>query len=122
MTTRKIIPIATEGSGSKNQSDCSEAEPFALMVLGDSMVPEFDEGDVVIIEAGGLATAGSYILAFHNEEYIFRQLMPREAGWCLHALNERYPDVPIADLSVVKGIITQKSRPGKRSAAKSYSS
>lgn len=119
MTTRKIIPIASEGFG-KKQSDCSEAEPLALMVLGDSMTPEFDEGDVVVIEPGSQAAAGNYILAFHNDEYIFRQLMPLGAGWCLHALNDHYPDMPVADLSVVKGIIVQKSRPGKRSASKSY--
>lgn len=120
MTTRKTIPIVAAGSGSKQLSDCSEAEPYALMVLGDSMAPEFDEGDVVIIEPGGQATMGSYILAFHNEEYIFRQLAQHETGWCLHALNAHYPDMPVADLSVVKGIITQKSRPGKRSASKTY--
>lgn len=120
MTTRKIIPIATEGFGKANKSDCSEAEPFALMVLGDSMVPEFNEGEIIIIEPGGRITAGGYILAFHNEEYIFRQLVQCVSGWSLHALNDNYPDVPVADLSVVKGVIIQKSVPGKRSASKSY--
>ena len=118
--TRKTIPITTEKVDTDEQNYCGNDEPFALMVLGDSMVPEFNEGEVIIIEPGSRATAGNYILAFHNEEYIFRQLARCESGWCLRALNANYPDVPIADLSVVKGIITQKSRPGKRSASKNY--
>jgi DNA polymerase V len=118
--TRKIIPIAAQESDMDDESNCAGTEPFALMVLGDSMVPEFNEGEIIIIEPGGLSKSGSYILAFHNEEYIFRQLIKREEGWCLHALNERYPDEPIADLSVVKGVIIQKSIPGKRSASKNY--
>ena len=120
MTTQKSIPITAAGSETNNPSSCNDAEPFALMVLGDSMAPEFNEGEIIIIEPGQLTIDGSYILAFHNEEYIFRQLNKSESGWCLHALNDNYPDVPFTDLSVIRGIITQKSRPGKRSASKIY--
>jgi DNA polymerase V len=42
---------------------CAAAEPFALMVLGDSMEPEFREGEVILIEPEGLATDGSFVLA-----------------------------------------------------------
>lgn len=100
---------------------CSAAEPFALMVLGDSMLPEFAEGEVIVIEPEGHAHDGSYVLAFHNEEYIFRQLVRRDAGWALHALNPRYADTPIADLSSVKGVIIQKQqRGGRRATRKRY--
>lgn len=120
MMTRKTFPIAVKASGTENQSDCGDAEPYALMVLGDSMTPEFNEGEIIIIEPASSAAAGTYILAFHNEEYIFRQLTQSDTGWCLHPLNAAYPDVPIADLSAVKGVITQKSLPGRRSASKIY--
>jgi phage repressor protein C with HTH and peptisase S24 domain len=100
---------------------CAAAEPFALMVLGDSMLPEFEEGEVIVIEPEGHARDGSYVLAFHDEEYIFRQLVRREAGWVLHALNPAYPDAPIADLSAVKGVVIQKQeRGGRRSTRKRY--
>ena len=54
------------------------------MVLGDSMAPEFVEGDVIIIEPEGLAVDGSYVLAQADGEWIFRQLvrMRRNAGSC----------------------------------------
>lgn len=94
---------------------CSDAEPFALMVLGDSMEPEFMEGEIIVVEPEGLAKDGSYVVAFHNEEYIFRQLLKREAGWALHALNPAYPDHPIAGLSGVRGVVIMKKKPGRPS-------
>lgn len=99
---------------------CSGAEPFALMVLGDSMLPEFAEGDVVIIEPEGLAGDGAFVLAFLNDEWIFRQLVRNNECWVLRPLNPKYPEQPIADLAPVRGVIIQKSKPGRRRAMKRY--
>lgn len=115
---RPRIPIAP--APHPGEGACSGAESFALMVLGDSMAPEFCEGDIVIIEPEGLATDGSYVLAYWGEEWIFRQLVRSDTGWCLRALDPRYPDIALPDLSPVRGVITQKSRPGRRRATKRY--
>ncbi|MBI5920877.1 MAG: S24 family peptidase [Betaproteobacteria bacterium] len=109
------IPVVSELAGS-----CTGAEPFALMVLGDSMLPEFEEGDVVVIEPGGVAGDGSFVLAFHNDEWIFRQLVRSAARWLLRPLNPSYAEQEIADLEPVRGVIIQKSKPGRRRAMKRY--
>ncbi len=114
----KRKPISIPVVSAEPQADggsCSDAEPFALMVLGDSMEPEFMEGEIIVVEPEGLATDGSYVIAFHNEEYIFRQLLKREAGWALHALNPAYPDHPIASLSGVRGVVIMKKKSGRPS-------
>lgn len=116
MTKAKIIPIAPQDSA----EGCSGAESFALMVLGDSMLPEFAEGDVVIIEPEGLARDGAYVLAWHGDEWIFRQLQRAGETWRLHPLNPGFPEIPIPDLAAVKGVIIQKARPGRRRALKHY--
>ena len=59
MNPRKTIPLVDAGS----PSDCSGAESFALMVLGDSMAPEFVEGEVIVVEPEGLARDGSFVVA-----------------------------------------------------------
>lgn len=121
--TRRTIPIQPQGAGLESSAEldaCSSAEPFALMVLGDSMAPEFLEGEVILIEPEGLATDGSFVLAQPGGEWIFRQLVRHEAGWRLQALNPAYPAMEISDLQVVKGVIIQKSRPGTRRATKRY--
>lgn len=114
---KKTIPIVAAEAG---DSDCDGAEAFALMVLGDSMEPEFAEGEIIIIEPSGLATHGSYVLAQLAGEWIFRQLLQTDAGWRLAALNPAYPASDIEDLAPVKGVIIQKSKPGRRKAAKRY--
>lgn len=117
----KKIDIPVVGAKDGALESCSAAEPFALMVLGDSMLPEFEEGEVIVIEPEGHAHDGSYVLAFRDEEYIFRQLVKGDAGWALHALNPNYPDLPIADLSAIKGVVIQKQqRGGRRATRKRY--
>ncbi len=116
-----VVPATAAGLESDAALDnCSAAESFALMVLGDSMEPEFVEGDIIIIEPEGLATDGSYVMARLNDEWIFRQLVKHEGGWKLQPLNPKYPEASIPDLSVIKGVIIQKSKPGRRKAAKRY--
>ncbi len=120
---KKIIPIIAAQDIVQEDGElsaCSSAEPFALMVLGDSMEPEFVEGDIIIIEPEGLATDGSYVLAWHRDEYIFRQLVRHGEKWLLRPLSSRYSSMEIDDLAPVRGVIIQKSKPGRRKAAKRY--
>jgi SOS-response transcriptional repressor LexA len=100
--------------------DCAGGESFALMVLGHSMAPEFNEGEIIIIEPEGLAKDGSYVLAWHEEAWTFRQLLRTEKGWILHPLSLAFPDSPLPDLTAVRGVIIQKALPGRRRASKHY--
>jgi SOS-response transcriptional repressor LexA len=99
---------------------CGGGESFALMVHGESMAPEFLQGEIIIIEPDGLAREGAYVLARHNGEWTFRQLVRAGQAWCLHALNPAFPDQLITDLSPVKGVIIQKALPGRRRASRRY--
>ena len=86
----------------------------------DSMAPEFVEGEVIVVEPEGLATDGSFVLAWLDGELIFRQLVRAGAGWRLRALNPAYPTADIPGLDAVKGVVIQKSKPGRRRATKRY--
>ncbi len=99
---------------------CGGGESFALRVLGQSMVPEFAEGEIIIIEPEGLARDGSYVLAWVADEWIFRQLRRRGDGWVLCALNPAFADIGLDDLAAVRGVVIQKALPGRRRASKRY--
>ena len=99
---------------------CGGGECFALRVLGQSMAPEFAEGEIIVVEPEGLAREGSYVLAWVDEEWTFRQLCRQGDGWCLRALNPAFPDRPLGELSAVRGVIIQKALPGRRRASKRY--
>jgi DNA polymerase V len=115
---RKAIPIVAADAAAAG--DCSGAESFALLVLGDSMAPEFVEGEVIVVEPEGLAVDGSFVVAQVAGDWTFRQLAAADGGWELRALNPAYPATAIADLSLVRGVVIQKSRPGRRRASKRY--
>ncbi len=107
-------PTASDDAG------CSGGEAFALRVLGDSMAPEFVEGEIIIVEPDGALRDGSYVLAQPGGEWIFRQLARHGDGWCLRALNPAYPEQPLADLASIHGVIIQKAVPGRRRLTKHY--
>lgn len=85
-------------------------EPFALQILGDSMAPEFIEGQVIIIDPDGVIENGSYVLAWYQGEYIFRQLIiSGNKDYWLKPLNDQYPTLSIANLEAIKGIVVQRA-------------
>lgn len=121
MQHKKTIPIQEVVSEEDQAlSACSSGEPYALMVLGDSMLPEFEDGEIIVVEPEGLARDGSYVVAYHNDEYTFRQLASRDQKWYLRPLNDLYPTEEIPGLEAVKGVVIQKKKPGRRKSYKSY--
>jgi len=105
------------------EGGCSGGESFALQVLGNDMAPEFNAGEIVVIEPDGAIGDGRFVLARDGDGWLLRQLLRRGDGWVLHALNDAHgesPDLPLADLSAVHGVVIQKAVPGRRRLSKSY--
>ncbi len=96
-------------------SGCAGSEPFALQVLGDSMAPEFEDGVVIIVEPAGIVESGCYVVAQHDDEYLFRQLIIENQRWYLKPLNARYPTVEITGLEQIRGRVIQKAARGRKS-------
>jgi SOS-response transcriptional repressor LexA len=114
MTAPKVVPITPAST------DCDAAEPFALMVLGDSMAPEFVEGEVIVVEPEGVAGDGAFVVAQVGDGWMLRQLARDGRRWQLRALNPAYAATPLADLAAVRGVVIQKSKPGRRRSVKRY--
>ena len=94
----------------ENYSSCSEAEPFALRVIGDSMEPEFKEGAIIIVDPAGVVEDGSYVIAAQGDEYVFRQLVVSNGEMSLKALNDTYPILPLpAGADHIKGVVIQQA-------------
>ena len=99
---------------------CADAEPYALMVLGDQMLPEFEEGWIIIVDPSATARDGSFVVAEARDDLWFRQLVKHAEGWMLKPLNPIHENIPIDDLSCIKGVVVQKSKPGRRKESKRY--
>lgn len=123
---RKPIDIPVVSAPAREEgpdgSNCSGNEMVALMVLGDSMAPEFVEGEILVIEMGRPAAEGSFVIAeVAPEDFVFRQLgRDAQGGWRLHALNPAYPDTGLASLEAIKGVVIHKRHPRSRKSVKYY--
>jgi DNA polymerase V len=120
----KSAPDAQPKLSDSDDAGCSGGESFALRVLGDDMAPEFNEGEIIIVEPDGALKDGSFVLAKHAGEWILRQLRRRGEGWTLHALNPTRSDLgdlPLPDLGAVHGVVIQKAVPGRRRLSRFYS-
>lgn len=107
----------------QDEGACSGSECFALRVLGSDMAPEFLDGEIIVVEPGGAVHDGSFVLARHAGEWLFRQLRRDDEGWQLWALNPACPvhaQVPLADLAAVHGVVIQKAVPGRRRLSRFY--
>ncbi|HXY22844.1 MAG TPA: S24 family peptidase, partial [Burkholderiaceae bacterium] len=84
----------------------------------ESMTPEFEDGDVIIVEPGAPVKDGSFVLALSQGQWTFRQLRRQGQGWWLCPLHCGFPSVELTDLGLIRGVVIQKSRPGRRSATR----
>ncbi len=103
-----------------DEGGCSAGESFALRVIGDDMAPEFNDGEIIIVEPDGALRDGSFVLAQHDGEWFFRQLRRDGEAWTLQALKAELPVLPLPDLATVRGVIIQKAVPGRRRLSKFY--
>ncbi len=123
MPKAKVIPIPVvvreERTPDQEIHSCADLEPFALRVLGDSMVPEFTEGHVIIVDPGMPAAHGAYVVVDYEGETTFRQYWVKDGHKYLKPLNEAYPTVEITGTYRVRGVVTQRAG-RRRSDRKRY--
>ena len=101
-------------------SNCSASEPFALRVIGDEMAPEFIDGNIVIVDPGGKLSSGCYVIARHQGEMIFRQLIINQEKISLRALDISLDEIALPNgVDDIVGVISQRSGP-RRSEHKRY--
>lgn len=105
----------------QSHTGCAESEPFALQVLGDDMAPEFPHGCIIVGEPNAVVRDGSYVIAKHDDEWIFRQLhIDEQSGeWTLTALKEGLPTLRINGREDVRARVVQSTM-GRRKTRKFY--
>ncbi len=93
----------------QNPTGCEEKEPFALQVIGESMVPEFQDGAIIIIDPGYPIVNGAYVLVLYRKEYHFRQLVDRNDKRYLVPLNPAFHSLELEGYYQIIGAITQQN-------------
>jgi SOS-response transcriptional repressor LexA len=91
------------------QENSCGREPFALRVVGEEMSPEFKDGCIIIIDPEGVISDGAYVMARHDDGYVFRQLVYGEGMYYLKTLQEGHAVIEIPDLVSIEGVVTQQT-------------
>jgi len=91
-------------------SQCGASEPFALRVIGDDMAPEFSDGNIVVVDPGGLVRTDCFVIARSNEETVLRQLRIEDNRYYAVALNESIPEIILSGgLNDILGVVSQRA-------------
>jgi SOS-response transcriptional repressor LexA len=97
------------------ESDVRGRHVFALRVKGDSMEPEFKEGEIVIVNPHLETKPGGYVIVKNDDsgEATFKQLKKYGETTVLHPLNPKYPDIELkkgTKYRVVGKIVEKKKK------------
>lgn len=91
---------------------------FALRVKGDSMEPEYRDGDTIIVNPQIEARAGDDVIARYGNDVTFKRLKKQNGTILLSPLNPAHPDIIITGkdlknyrtIGVVEGLMRKKKR------------
>ena len=94
-----------------SQTGCSAEglEPFALRVIGNSMEPEFQDGNIIIVDPGFPLLDGVYAVVKNKDEFIFGQYFNENSQGWIRYLSPESEDVKLEANFEVKGVITQRN-------------
>ena len=90
----------------------TSADAFALPVHGDSMAPDFSEGDHIVVDPSREAVSGDFVVAIGNagDGAILRRLVSDGAIRVLGATNNQYPPLKITKNTKIIGVVVSKTR------------
>ncbi len=90
-------------------TQCSASEPFALRVIGDDMAPEFCDGNIVVIDPGGLVKSGCFVVVRIDGDVLLRQLQVANNQYRLNALREGLAELSLDGTESIIGVVSQRA-------------
>lgn len=81
---------------------------FGLRVQGDSMMPEFAQGDIIVVAPHAQPENGSYVVVVQGNEATFKKLVYDGAKPYFKPLNPQYPMLESNENTRIVGVVKQK--------------
>jgi phage repressor protein C with HTH and peptisase S24 domain len=97
-------------------------EAYALRVIGDSMSPEFEDGNIIIVDPAFPLLDGVFAVIENNGEVLFGQYFkgsPENGACRIEYLKPGLEPVILGENFQKKGVITQRNT-RRRKDAKRY--
>ena len=94
------------------EGSCSANEPLALQVIGDSMEPEFINGNIIIIDRDAVVRDKSYVVVMIEGGCTLRQLFMENDRYFVEPLNPEYKhERQEVSADALMGVVTQQNDP-----------
>ena len=81
---------------------------FGLRVQGDSMMPEFAQGDIIVVAPHAQPENGSYVVVVQDDKATFKKLVYDGTTPYLKPLNPQYPMLSWDESTRIVGVVKQK--------------
>jgi phage repressor protein C with HTH and peptisase S24 domain len=98
---------------------CTASEPYALRVVGDSMLPEFKHGNIIIVDPAYPPCHEAYVVVNYGGEVLFGQFIVKGERRWIHYLNSDDPPLELIPPYEIKGVVIQRST-GRKKGIKHY--
>jgi phage repressor protein C with HTH and peptisase S24 domain len=80
---------------------------YAIRVIGDSMEPRIEDGDLVLVDYSKGPRPGNIVIALINGAAVVKEYLRQKGRVILRSTNPKYSDIEIAetDQFVIAGVV-----------------
>jgi len=80
------------------------------------MSPEFCDGNIIVIDPGGMVKDGCFVVVEIGEDVLLRQLRQQDQKNILYALKEDIADINLKCIDDIIGVVSQRAGRRRRDA------
>ena len=94
---------------------CATKEPFVLRVIGDSMLPDFEDGSIVVIDPEQAVQHGDYVVAQVDDQHQLGKLSVSGNVWQLATTSEEMQIPVVISRKSILGRVIKCTDPRRKS-------
>ena len=94
-------------------TNCVDAEPYALRVIGHDLAPDLPAGCVVIIDPGVTPRARQYVVADLDSGVTLGALSVQSEHWLLHPRGIEHAGIALRPQQI-RGVVVQRAGQRRR--------
>jgi SOS-response transcriptional repressor LexA len=109
IASRQIpIAVSVNPAAQTTPTQCTDAESYALRVIGDDFAPQLPDGCVVIIDPGVAPRSGQYVVAEINDGISLGVAVERAGDWVFHPRGIDREGV-VLQAAQIRGVVVQRA-------------
>ena len=105
---RTPIAVSVNTTAQSTPTQCTDAESYALRVIGNDFAPQLPDGCVVIVDPGIAPRSGQYVVAEIDEGVSLGIAVEQSGNWILHPRGIACAGVALLP-GQIRGVVVQRA-------------